>query len=210
MEQHKTFRLDINGDKKRAKILQSTTIKALQTLRGINGILPIGQFNDAMNKMVQIKVCFECTTPELDQHPDCPHCHFNPAENDQPAVAGRLEYFEDRYDAMLGEWTKHLLSALDDPMLDDQRALLTDAQRNTIDSFTASRKLPSPLDQQFIDSVNTMLSGLESVELHLPELQRAMTSWGPCAPDDFKSRLAQYIDQLSKGKDKSKVRIVIK
>ena len=210
MEQHKTFRLDINGDKKRAKILQSTTIKALQTLRGINGILPIGQFNDAMNKMAQIKVCFECTTPELDQHPDCPHCHFNPAENDQPAVAGRLEYFEDRYDAMLGEWTKHLLSALDDPMLDDQRALLTDAQRNTIDRFTASRKLPSPLDQQFIDSVNTMLSGLESVELHLPELQLAMTSWGPCAPDDFKARLAQYIDQLSKGKDKSKVRIVIK
>jgi len=37
-----------------------------------------------------------------------------------------------------------------------------------------------------------------------------MTSWGPCAPDDFKARMAQYIDKLSKGKDKSKVRIVIK
>lgn len=65
-------------------------------------------------------------------------------------------------------------------------------------------------DQQFIDSVNSMLSGLESLEVHMDKLQAAMTSWGPCTPEDFKQKLAQWVDSQISGKDKSKVRIVIK
>jgi len=55
-----------------------------------------------------------------------------------------------------------------------------------------------------------MLSGLESLEIHMDKLQAVMMSWGPCTPDDFKSKLAQWVDSQTIGKDKSKVRIVIK
>ncbi len=79
-----------------------------------------------------------------------------------------------------------------------------------IDKFIESGFLPTPLDQQFIDNVNAILSGLESLEIHMDKLQNVMTSWGPCKPEDFKNKLIQWIDNQLSGKDKSKVRIVIK
>jgi hypothetical protein len=44
----------------------------------------------------------------------------------------------------------------------------------------------------------------------MDKLQDVMTSWGPCKPEDFKNKLIQWIDNQLSGKDKSKVRIVIK
>ena len=210
MEAHKAYRLDINGAQKKGKIQESATLKALHALRGIRDILPVSQLADLTNQMAAIKVCYECTTPELQQSPDCPHCHFNPADNMAPPVSGRLEFIEDRLDDLLAAWTQQLLSALDDPMLDDQRALLGKKQREILAKFTETKHLPIPVDQQFIDAVNTLLSGMESVELPLDELHRAMASWSPCAPDEFKTRLTDWIDRHTSGHDKSKVRIVIK
>ena len=210
MDAHKAYRLDIHGAQKKGKIQESATFKALHALRGIRDILPISQLQDLLNQLTSIKVCYECTTPELQQSPDCPHCHFNPADNMALPVAGRLEFIEDRLDALLSGWTQQLLAALDDPMLDDQRALLGRQQREVIARFTASKHLPVPVDQQFIDAVNTLLSGMESVELPVDELHKAMASWSPCAPDEFKARLTDWIDRHTSGHDKSKVRIVIK
>ena len=210
MDAHKQFRLDINGAQKKGKIQESATLKALHALRGIRDILPLSQLQDLTNQMASIKVCYECTTPELQATPDCPHCHFNPADNMAPAVAGRLEFIEDRLDDLLVAWTQQLLAALDDPMLDDQRALLGKKQQEIIARFTTTKQLPIPVDQQFIDCVNTLLSGMESVELPLEDMHRAMASWSPCAPDEFKTRLTDWIDKHTSGYDKTKVRIVIK
>ena len=210
MKAHKAYRLDINGAQKKGKIQESATLKALHALRGIRDILPVSQLADLTNQMAAIKVCYECTTPELQATPDCPHCHFNPADNMAPAVAGRLEFIEDRLDDLLVAWTQQLLAALDDPMLDDQRALLGKKQQEIIARFTTTKQLPIPVDQQFIDCVNTLLSGMESVELPLEDMHRAMASWSPCAPDEFKTRLTDWIDKHTSGHDKSKVRIVIK
>ena len=80
----------------------------------------------------------------------------------------------------------------------------------SIDKFIETGFLPANLDQQFIENVNAILSGLESLEIRIDNLQDVMTSWGPCKPDDFKTKLIQWIDNQLSGKDKSKVRIVIK
>ena len=111
---------------------------------------------------------------------------------------------------MLNGWTNTLKSVLEDPMLEEQKALLGKNARAAIDKFLQSRHLPIPVDQQFIDSVNAMLSGLESLEVHMDQLQTVMISWGPCTPEDFKAKLAQWVDSQTSGKDKSKVRIVVK
>ena len=100
--------------------------------------------------------------------------------------------------------------ALMDMMAAFAEALLGKNARAAIDKFLQSGHLPIPVDQQFIDSVNSMLSGLESLEVHMDKLQAVMTSWGPCTPEDFKQNLAQWVDNQTSGKDKSKVRIVIK
>lgn len=209
MAQHKAYRLDHAGAQKKGKIQESATLTALKKLRGIRDILPLSQMDALINQLASIKTCYECTTSELQQQADCPHCHFNPADDTAQPVAGKLEFIEDRLDDLLNAWTQNLLSALDDPMLDGQKALLSKAQRNTITRFTSTRQLPIPVDQQFIDSVNAMLSGMESVELPMDEMRTVMASWSPCAPDEFKARLTEWIDRKTQGLDKNKVRIVI-
>jgi hypothetical protein len=210
MAEHKAYRLDHAGSTKKGTIQQSTTWKSLIALKGIHGILPTSQLMDLTSQLVALKTCYELTEPEMQKQADCPHCHFNPADNDSKPVHGRLGQIEDKADEVLNGWTGTLKSALEDPMLEEQKALLGKNARAAIDKFLQGGHLPIPVDQQFIDSVNSMLSGLESLEVHMDKLQAVMTSWGPCTPDDFKQKLAQWVDSQTSGKDKSNVRIVIK
>lgn len=210
MAEHKAYRLDHAGSQKKGTIQQSTTWKSLIALKGIHGILPTSQLMDLTGQLVALKTCYELAEPEMQKQADCPHCHFNPADNDSKPVHGRLGQIEDKADEILNGWTNTLKSALEDPMLEEQKALLGKNARAAIDKFLQSGHLPIPVDQQFIDSVNAMLSGLESLEVHMDKLQAVMTSWGPCTPEDFKQKLAQWVDSQTSGKDKSKVRIVIK
>ena len=210
MAEHKAYRLDHAGSQKKGTIQQSTTWKSLIALKGIHGILPTSQLMDLTGQLVALKTCYELTEPEMQKQADCPHCHFNPADNDSKPVHGRLGQIEDKADEVLNGWTNTLKSALEDPMLEEQKALLGKNARAAIDKFLQSGHLPIPVDQQFIDSVNSMLSGLESLEVHMDKLQAVMTSWGPCTPEDFKQKLVQWVDSQTSGKDKSKIRIVIK
>lgn len=210
MSEHKAYRLDHAGSTKKGTIQQSTTWKSLIALKSIHGILPTSQLMDLTNQLVALKTCYELTEPEMQKQADCPHCHFNPADNDSKPVHGRLGQIEDKADEVLNGWTNTLKCALEDPMLEEQKGLLGKNARTTIDKFLQSGNLPIPVDQQFIDSVNSMLSGLESLEVSIEKLQQVMTNWGPCTPDDFKQKLCQWIDGQITGKDKERIRVVIR
>ena len=210
MSEHKAYRLDHSESQKKGALLQNPTFKALNTLRQINGILPTSQFTDLQTQLAALKTCYELTGPEMEKKPVCAHCSFNPADNDAKPVHGRIGAIEDKAEDILNAWTKTLKTALEDPMTEDQKKLLGKPAQASIDKFIGTGFLPTPLDQQFIDNVNAILSGLESLEIHMDKLQDVMTSWGPCKPEDFKNKLIQWIDNQLSGKDKSKVRIVIK
>ncbi len=139
MDAHKQYRLDHAGATRKGKIQQSETVKALQALRNIRDILPLGQLNDLLARLASVKVCYECATPELHESPDCPHCHFNPADHTFQPVTGSLEFIEDRLDDLLAAWTARLLTALEDPMLEDQKALLARNQQQTVERFMTTR-----------------------------------------------------------------------
>ena len=121
-------------------------------------MLPTSQLMDLTGQLVTLKTCYELTEPEMQKQADCPHCHFNLAENDSKPVHGRLGQIKDKTDEVLNGWTNTLKSALEDPMLEEQKALLGKNARTAIDKFLQSGHLPITVDQQFIDSVNSMLS----------------------------------------------------
>lgn len=210
MEEHKAYKLDHAASMKKGAIIQSQTWKSLMSLKGISGVFPISQFNELTAQIESLKTCYELTEPEMQQRVDCPHCSFNPADNDARPVNGRLEQIEDKAEDLLAAWTNTLRSTLNDPSLEEQKKLLSNNARAVVDKFIQNGTLPKPLDQQFIDSVNAMMSGLESLEVDMEVLKDVMTSWGPCTPTDFKAKLSQWIEMQTLGKDVSKVRIVIK
>lgn len=210
MEQHQLYRLDYAGSVKKNAILQSAAAKNMETLKNISGAPYASQFAGLMNRLQAVRPCYQCTTISLKMDPQCPHCHFDPAQNDSEPVAGKLDDYEVKLEELLANWTNWLLQALADPALEEQRELITKKQRAAIDRFEAEKALPVPVDQQFVGAVNAMLSKLESVDVDMETLKAVMTSWGPCAPEEFKAKFGLWLDQQVNGHDRSRARIVVK
>ena len=88
--------------------------------------------------------------------------------------------------------------------------LLKIDDREPLEAFIKSRELPVPLDSNFVHALKEVLSGLVKVTIAVTELQTALQiTDGPATPEEMKKRFEEYIDQLIKGKDPAKVRIVL-
>jgi len=79
-----------------------------------------------------------------------------------------------------------------------------------VDGFIKKRALPDDLDQEFIHALKEVLSGLTKVSVRTEELRAALLAGGsPATPAEMKKRFEEYLDQLTKGKEPGKVRIVL-
>jgi hypothetical protein len=113
-------------------------------------------------------------------------------------------------DAMVGKWTLALLGNLEDPITQTHMDLLKVDDREPLETFIKSRDLPVPLDTNFVHALKEVLSGLVKVSIKAQDLQKALQiESGPATPAEIKKRFDDYIDQLTKGKDPAKVRIVL-
>ena len=123
----------------------------------------------------------------------------------------------DNDDARLAHFTAELRKKLQDPAFrkiegfpigsDEDILNLSDPP---LESLIKSKELPVPLDSNFIHALKEVLSGLVKVTVKAQELQQALqVSDGPATPAEMKKRFEEYIEQLTKGKDPAKVRIVM-
>ena len=72
------------------------------------------------------------------------------------------------------------------------------------------RTLPGAMTQEFILAVQEVLSGLIPVTVKTDNLRVALLAGGsPVTPAEMKKRFDTYLDELTKGKEPGKVRIVL-
>lgn len=75
---------------------------------------------------------------------------------------------------------------------------------------TQGKDEPNPLTNEFIGAVREVLSGLAKVVVKTQDLQKVLLAGGsPCTVQEMKKRFDDYLSNLAKGKDLSKVRIII-
>ncbi|MFO7715177.1 DUF6079 family protein [Desulfosarcina sp.] len=207
---HTKARLGVNDDKRKAGLLGDQRLQTLHKLAGID-LMPRRQITDYRNRLAGLKSCFALTEQDLDVTPICPHCGFRPSiEIVTAAGAQMIDRMDAQLDAMVSAWTLTLLSNLDDPITQANMDLLKIEDREPLEAFIRSRELPVPLDNNFIQALKEVLSGLVKVTVNAHELLNALeVTGGPATPAEMKKRFGEYIDQLSKGKDPAKVRIVL-
>lgn len=210
LEQHKAYRLDYNGLKRKQAIIDGEQLATLQQLLGIRDILSTGQYQEILNVHLNgLKSCYECTATELQSAPICSHCGFKPGDKDK-AVAGKLEFIEEQLANLISSWTATIVAAVDDPMLNDDKALLSNEKKQIIDTLVSTKQLPKVITPEFTSAVNELLSGLDSVEVDPKFIEREMVSWGPVTPSDFKKKMNALIDSYVHGHDEEKTRLVVK
>lgn len=210
LDQHKAYRLDYTGLKRKQAIIDGEQIATLQQLLGVKDILSTGQYQELLNAHLNgLKACYECTATELQSAPFCSHCGYKPGDKDKP-VAGKLEFIEEQLAKIVASWTATIVGAVDDPMLDDDKALLSKTKKQFIDTLVSTKKLPKIITAEFTSAVNELLSGLDSVEVDPQSMEREMVSWGPVTPADFKNKMNALIESYMKGHDEEKTRLVVK
>jgi succinate dehydrogenase flavin-adding protein (antitoxin of CptAB toxin-antitoxin module) len=143
--------------------------------------------------------------------PVCPHCDFRPStEAPFAPAASVLDDLDTELDRLLDDWTRALLDNLEDPTISENLDLLKPEPRKLVDAFFKQRKLPDELDQDFIHALQEVLSGLVKVEVKSEDLRKALLKGGsPATSAEMKKRFEEYIEELTKGNEPGKVRIVL-
>lgn len=207
---HTKARLGVNDDKRKAALMGDHRLQTLLKLAGID-LMPRQQLTDYQNRLAGLKSCFALTEQNLETTPACPHCGFRPSvETGTAQGAQMIDQMDNDLDAMVGNWTSTLLGNLEDPITQANMDLLKVDDREPLEAFIKSKELPVPLDSNFVHAMKEVLSGLVKVSVKAQELQKALQiESGPATPAEIKKRFDDFIDQLTKGKDPAKVRIVM-
>lgn len=207
---HTKARLGVNDDKRKAGLLNDQRLQTLLKLAGID-LMPRQQLTDYQNRLAGLKSCFALTEQNMEASPVCPHCSFRPSvETSSAAGSQMIDQMDTQLDAMVAAWTSTILSNLEDPITQANMNLLKVDDREPLEAFIKTKELPMPLDSNVVHALKEVLSGLVKVTIHAQGLQQALqVTDGPATPAEMKKRFEEYIDQLTKGKDPAKVRLVL-
>ena len=111
---------------------------------------------------------------------------------------------------MVSDWTAALISNLEDPTTKGNLNLLKPEPKKLVNGFIKKRVLPDNMDQDFIHALQEVLSGLEKVSVKIADMRAALLAGGsPATPAEMKKRFEEYLDELTKGKESGKVRIIL-
>ena len=210
MKLHSRARLGVREDERKAMMTQDDRLVTLQKLSTIN-LMPVQHLTDFQKRLVDLKSCFALTEGDLETSVTCPHCRFKPNVEQTVASGGDvLIKLDAELDELIGNWTQTLLANLEDPTTMENLGLLKEEAREIIDTFIKDKSLQTHLSQDFIQALKEVFSGLIKVSVSSYDVRRALLSGGsPAAPAEMKKRFEEYLDQLTKGKDPGKVRIVL-
>ena len=207
---HAKARLGVNEDNRKTGLMGDERLKVLQKLSTIE-LMPRQHLSDFQNRLAGLKSCFALTEQELDASPVCPHCSYKPGAEPPATPAGTvLDDLDDELDKLVSNWTQTLLANLEDPTTKGNLDLLKPEPRKLVNGFVKKRELPDDLGQNFIHALSEGLSGLQKVPVKTADLRAALLSGGsPATPAEMKKRFEEYMDELVKGKEPGKVRIVL-
>lgn len=207
---HSRARLGANDDRRKERLLHDERLAALTKLSTIQ-VLSHSRLIDIQDRLADLKSCFALTEQQLQDDPVCPHCSFRPGFEETQTSAGlKLSRLEEELDELVEEWTQTLLASLEDPTTTKNLELLAPEHRQLIDEFLQRRTLPESITQSFIDALREALSGLVKVIIKPEELRVALLKGGsPVTVREMKERFETFLDELTRGKDPSQVRIVL-
>jgi hypothetical protein len=207
---HLKARLGVNDDKRKTRLMLDERLQILQKLSTID-LMPRQHLTDFQNRLTGLTSCFALTEQELDTTPVCPLCSYRPSSELPPAPASAvLDRLDGELDTLVADWTQTLLTNLQDPTTQGNLELLRHEPRKMVDMFLQDRALPGELTQEFILAMQEVLSGLIKVPVKIGNLRAALLAGGsPATPAEMKKRFEMYLDELTKGKEPGKVRIVL-
>jgi len=207
---HAKARLGANDDKRKQRLLEDARLTQLRKLVSIE-LLPRQQLVDFQDRLSSLKTCFALIEDDLRKAPVCRHCGFRPAaEQGDRSIEIELNELEEELDKTFEAWGKSLLSNLKDPSTQENLKLVSPDSQERISQFVEMQAFPDDLGDDFVQAVAEVLSSLTKVTAHVADIRQALLAGGsPVTPEELRKRFEDYIKQLTKGQEISRVRIIL-
>ena len=202
---YQVARLTTAENKEKSALTRDKRLQALEALSAIS-LLPDDKVRQWKNNCASLQAAESIDTKTIELTPN--PMQFSPRNEGRLAPASdRLAQLDKQLTDMLFDWTQSLKTTLADISL--QLDLLSEAQRSEVNAFISSGKLPLPVSKEFVAAVNEALSGLEEVRISTVDLVASLGKGTPQTLDDVKARFNELLAQHCKGKNSTKVRIII-
>ena len=208
---HKKARLGVNDDSKKKDLLKDARLATLDKLAKGVSLLQRSALTDLQARLAKVQTCFTLVKDDLASSAICPHCSYRPQEENLGASgAAVLDLIDQQLDGLLEAWTKVLLQDLDDPTAKKSVKLLPDGQKQAVNAFLKGKKLPEKISNDLVQGMQTALSGLIAISVKPADLLDALSDGGaPCTVEQIQTRFTEFVQKISRGKEQSKVRLVI-
>lgn len=205
---HQKARLGINEGNKKGNLINSKSLSNLKRLSGIESIFQVNKLREIEKQLSELKICYALTTKEMQQTHICQHCKLNITASNENA-SSNLKALEGKLEGLYEEWTNILLKALEDPLILANKELLAKEQQNLVEKFIREKALPETVDNYFISTFNTLFSELDKIALNVEDILNQILTLGPCTVEDLKNKINFFIENMVRGKDKAKLRIIV-
>lgn len=137
-----------------------------------------------------------------------PYQDFNPREfYGKPNY--KIQELEEQLDGILEKWILAMRSIFKDPSVKSNIELLKADERKLVEDFRDEKlELTIENSAQLRNLISTLSKGIDKVEIALDDLKKQLNR--PVTPSEAIDILTKYIDNLCVGKERNKVRIIIK
>ncbi|HLW08040.1 MAG TPA: DUF6079 family protein, partial [Marinilabiliaceae bacterium] len=110
---------------------------------------------------------------------------------------------------LLENWIDTLKETLDDPMVKKKINLLGDSDQNLLTGFKGNTiQLTKDNALAIRNAIMDLHQGLEKMELSMEGMKSTFNK--PLTPDEAIEAFREYINQISRGKEREKIRIILK
>lgn len=137
-----------------------------------------------------------------------PYHDFNPREYyGKPTF--NIHQLEEQLDGIVEKWTTAIRSVFKDPSVQENMDILNTNDKQLIEGFrTGNLELTADNALRLRDLIAQFAQGIDKVEITMEDIRKQLSK--PLTPQEAIDTLTNYIDGLCAGKERNKVRIIIK
>jgi len=204
LKEYFKHRLSEREEMKRQTILNSSKKKICDTLKEASFISK-HEYEEWLKNILNLKPAKKITKADVIQYP---FHDFNPKDY-KNKIEIEISEFENKLTEIYDNYIQQMYNIFDDPGVKENLDLLDDHAKNTLEKFGNKQIDITTANAQIIrDLLETIFKGLDKVELKTEGLRDIFKK--PLNPKEAIEKFKEYIDELTKGKDKNKVRIIFK
>ena len=199
------YKISYSDHTKKQALLDSEE-KAICDILKEADFLSIGQYHQWLNKVNRLQPSDDQVNKDVILI--APFQDFNPLDFEGVPIISVKEAKEELHNLLEG-WETTLRDSLDDPMVKKNLSLLDTSDASLLKSFQEGKiEITKDNALSIRNAIMSLYKGLEKIELSIEDLKNAFNK--PLTPDDAVTAFKEYVDQITEGKERDKIRIILK